>query len=339
MVTKKDLEGIQKCMLTLEILIKKYFQNQKIEEVHIVPYGSITNGLATRGNHDLDITIVLPLQIDDPEKRALKEEELLQGLSQWIRKGRADFSQVTCFTASFGPLLQFKHNLTQIDVDLSINKVLDPFNSHLMQVYAKLDTRFHKVALFLKQWNKRNFKNVSGKFNNLNSFSIVLMLIAYLQHIQVLPCLQKLKATKKHIKYFRYLFKNKVYNFGDVITTDIKFQSSFETIQLRFKNQKYQDKSVSELLIGFFDYYGSSFDFKGNAISISMDPPYLSKDVSHINKSYAAHINQRLQKHDKFRDAMIAQMTKCPILLVDPFDWTYNPAKNLKPKNSEEYVK
>lgn len=61
MVTKKDLEGIQKCMLTLEILIKKYFQNQKIEEVHIVPYGSITNGLATRGNHDLDITIVLPL--------------------------------------------------------------------------------------------------------------------------------------------------------------------------------------------------------------------------------------------------------------------------------------
>lgn len=70
-----------------------------------------------------------------------------------------------------------------------------------------------------------------------------------------------------------------------------------------------------------------------------MDPPYLSKDVSHINKSYAAHINERLQKHDKFRDAMLTQMTKCPILLVDPFDWTYNPAKNLKPKNFEEYVK
>jgi DNA polymerase sigma len=50
-----------------------------------------------------------------------------------------------------------------------------------------LDERFLKLALILKFWNKKTFASMGS--NKLNSYSIVLMLIAYLQREAVLPCL------------------------------------------------------------------------------------------------------------------------------------------------------
>jgi len=93
-------------------------------------------------------------------------------------------------TASFGQLLQFY--IDRVKVDISINKVLEPYNSKLLYSYAISDKRFHMLALYLKDWNKRLIKkNVEMRNGKcLNSFSIVLMLIAYLQHKKVLPCLQ-----------------------------------------------------------------------------------------------------------------------------------------------------
>lgn len=90
------------------------------------------------------------------------------------------------FTASFGPLLQLRDTVTEVDIDISLNKVLDNFNSELLQLYARFDSRFLKLALLLKKWNKKHFKDNKTR---LNSYSLTLMLIAYLQKCKVLPCL------------------------------------------------------------------------------------------------------------------------------------------------------
>jgi DNA polymerase sigma len=74
----------------------------------------------------------------------------------------------------------------ETDIDLSINKVIDPYNSMLIFTYAKLDKRFHKLAIVLKYLNKKRFPE---KNDRLNSYSIVLILIAFLQLKNVLPCL------------------------------------------------------------------------------------------------------------------------------------------------------
>ena len=87
------------------------------------------------------------------------------------------YTQVSLKNNSFGTLLKIKDRDLEIDIDVSVNKILDPYNSYLVQTYALLDERFHKLALILKYWNKQVFPDVSSR---LNSYSIVLMLIAYL---------------------------------------------------------------------------------------------------------------------------------------------------------------
>ena len=79
-------------------------------------------------------------------------------------------------------IIDYKNN--KLDIEISVNKVVDPFNSKLLLTYSMLDRRFHALALILKDWNKRKFKD---KLKRLNSYSIVLMVIAFLQSKEVLP--------------------------------------------------------------------------------------------------------------------------------------------------------
>lgn len=69
-------------------------------------------------------------------------------------------------------------------MDITINKTLEVLNSHLVNAYGAYDTRFIKLALFVKAWNKLRFPD---KMKRLNSFSIYLMLIAFLQKRGVMP--------------------------------------------------------------------------------------------------------------------------------------------------------
>ena len=78
---------------------------------------------------------------------------------------------------SAGFLLSFYDKVNRIDIDISLNKVLEIKNSELIQSYAAYDIRFIKLALVLKAWNKQQFPD---KMSRLNSFSIYLMLIAFL---------------------------------------------------------------------------------------------------------------------------------------------------------------
>lgn len=78
-----------------------------------------------------------------------------------------------------GFILSFVDERHGIEIDFAINKILEVMNSKLVSAYSLLDQRFLKLAVVLKSWNKQNFPD---KRKRLNSFSIYLMLIAFLQH-------------------------------------------------------------------------------------------------------------------------------------------------------------
>lgn len=87
--------------------------------------------------------------------------------------------------AQFGIFLHITdHKYNFFNIDISVQKILDIYNTKLIRTYALIDQRFVKVALVLKEWNKLNFKD---KVMRLNSYSITLMLIAYMQHCKILP--------------------------------------------------------------------------------------------------------------------------------------------------------
>ena len=77
-----------------------------------------------------------------------------------------------------GYILKFIDLKNNIDMDLSVNKVLEPFNSRLILEYCLFDNRFHEIATLLKIWNKYHFPDEGSR---LNSYSLTLMLIAFLQ--------------------------------------------------------------------------------------------------------------------------------------------------------------
>ena len=58
-----------------------------------------------------------------------------------------------------------------------MNKILEVKNSDMISTYCQVDERFRKVAMVLKHWNKNLDKH---KEKRLNSFSICLMLLAYM---------------------------------------------------------------------------------------------------------------------------------------------------------------
>ena len=72
-----------------------------------------------------------------------------------------------------------------------VNKNLEVYNSALILQYAKLDSRFRQVALYLKQWSNKYF----AKKTRLNNYSLYLMLIAYMQKKGLLPNLQALAGV------------------------------------------------------------------------------------------------------------------------------------------------
>lgn len=100
--------------------------------------------------------------------------------------------------ASFGYLLSIKDlKYSEVHIEIAINKVVDLYNSQLLRTYTLIDRRFHILSLILKDWNKKKFPD---KIKRMNSYSIVLMLIAFLQLKHVLPRLQQ-NCDKKIVKY------------------------------------------------------------------------------------------------------------------------------------------
>jgi DNA polymerase sigma len=101
----------------------------------------------------------------------------------------------------------------EVSIEVFINKIVDPYNTWLMQTYAMLDIRFLKLALVLKAWNKK--VNMSMGTNKLNSYSITLMLIGFLQFKNVLPCLQQIgldeknpQKTEKMVQYDKFIYES-----------------------------------------------------------------------------------------------------------------------------------
>ena len=75
---------------------------------------------------------------------------------------------------------------TGVDVEISLNNLTGVVNSELMRRYAELDDRFHKVGMFLKWFVKK--KRLFEKTAKLNSFSILSMLLVYMQDVKkILP--------------------------------------------------------------------------------------------------------------------------------------------------------
>ncbi len=102
---------------------------------------------------------------------------------------KVSFTPPITFFANFGELCyldvtSIENPSLKSELQLVINKHLETYNVALIRKYQELYAPLNSLARILKKWNKSIYPDNTRR---LSSHAIVLMLIAYLQHIGILP--------------------------------------------------------------------------------------------------------------------------------------------------------
>uniref|UniRef100_A0A0N4ZTY5 PAP-associated domain-containing protein n=1 Tax=Parastrongyloides trichosuri TaxID=131310 RepID=A0A0N4ZTY5_PARTI len=211
-------------------------------------------------NADVDLCWVIPgyginnLDIDHLGQR-MKIIFVLKEASNYLKNKLHGYNCLKNIQVieSTVPILQIKflYNNLLIEMDISVNNLPGIMNSKLLHYYHRHDIRFAQLVTFFKKFCKQSgYKNA---FNNcLNSYSISLMVLHFLQIVVEPPILPNLQKLRPDI-------------FG---TFELIWFPYFQKIKLPKYNVKKNETPVSELYLQFLKYFGT-FNSKCLGISIS----------------------------------------------------------------------
>lgn len=232
--------GKMKLHQALNTMIKSVFPYAGLYGV-----GSSMNGTGSNTS-DLDLCLMVSHKQLDQKRDAL---ELLKVLRIAMRK-LSFIKDLTLIRAKV-PILKFRDSISGCECDLNVNNAVGIRNTHLINAYTKSDWRISPLMLMVKRWARAQDINDASKCT-ISSFSLVLMLIHYLQvgcRPPVLPNLQQKYPDKFNPR------------------KDIRLLTLNDQIpQMSFGNQM----TLGELFIGFLDYYTNVFNFETNGISVRL---------------------------------------------------------------------
>ncbi|KAF1794762.1 PAP/25A-associated [Phytophthora cactorum] len=159
------------------------------------------------------------------------------------------------------PIIRFLHTRSgrEYECDLCFENVLATRNTPLLRAYASFDDRARTLGLAVKHWAKqRGISDASMGF--LSSYSFVLLSIYYLQVVRVLPNLQDPRLLESaHIKPEYY---------NDINIAFCEDRGVTQAFHKRSSDGNSSDKSLTTLLVGFFEFYAAQFDFAERVVTV-----------------------------------------------------------------------
>ena len=271
----------------------------------IAPYGSFSNTFFD-GKGDIDICI-------DPKGPWHKFRKYVNKIVGYIVRNK--IGRVVLFhRAKSFLLVTIYDEETKNELDITIHNLIPLINSKLIKLYSQYDQRFHIMGIYLKYRSKLN-KVHGAAIQYLSSYSLIIMLIYFLQNIikpHVLPDLQNIPINDNYeqpeykIDSYDYYDRHKIFKANIHIEENIeKIDKYMDYINKGEKNTE----SVSNLLLKFFEYYAYFYD---NSEPIS------------INKQIEITYNSKHKDKGFF--------------IQDPFELNKNPAKSMI-LNSSQYNK
>ena len=271
-------------------IIFKVFAKHNLENtIKVEPFGSIVNNFMTEWG-DIDICII-------PNDNNLIQSfwEYLEEIKEEVVTTQqiAKFVNIERYPRFL--ILKLEDIEKNIDLDITIQNKLPILNTKLIRLYSLLDQRFHILGIFLKFWVKKNkIHSAFDKF--LSSYALLILIIHYLQNIaepKVLPILQQIQNIR--IEY--------TYNYEEKeLKTNLYFEEDLDKINNTMNiinNNKENNNSIVELLIGFFEFYAYKYNHYLISISRSDKKPVPDEET-------------------------------IAFPLEDPFDVNYNPGKSMK---------
>ena len=316
---QKIIDNRNKRYNTLENIYDSYYNAiysslQNSNEIiidKVQKYGSFSNTfMVDIGDTDIDICIVPKCSLTFFQNNYL--EKLKDGI---INSNLGDIKEEIVTSNYILLKILYSNPKGKFNVDITVHNMLPIFNTYLIRLYGLYDQRFHIMGIYLKYWAKTN--NLHGaKDNYLSSYALLLMMIHFLQKIvepKILPNLQKIPINND---WSHPIYGEEIYEY---YCGDKKHETNcyFEKDSIRIKEYmkkvndgKFNDETVTNLLVKFFEYYAYFFDYSKQKISV----------------------HKELEESIKYSDDNI------PFSIDDPFEYTHNPGKSMS-KNSETYKK
>jgi len=219
----------------------------------IVPYGASTHGLFIKGYSDYDYCIRC-------KDLAVPHREAIECIAKGLRalQGKCDSVRVveSVKESVHGHYLEDIEHIVFVDkgtgrsVDVVLNNLPEIGSSRFIAAYDSIDPRFALLCRVVKYWARQRKINDPLK-GSLSTFSLVLMVINFLQSRRVLPTLSIMIFDRE---------------------SGLSPWSTQDDYQINV--QKYRDfaskneEPHSRLLVNFFHFYSHKFNWTKDVVSV-----------------------------------------------------------------------
>ena len=179
--TKQSIDVITKVIDRLSEITKQWDSDSIL-----LPFGSTSNGFRLRGSSDLDLTLMIP------DRMTIHPYYYHSELLKLLRKKTGEIWTVIDTPRLFILSCDYQYDEFEspLEVEILFNNVTGLVNSDYIRTISCIDSRFHQLGYYLKYFIDRG--GFFTKQNKLNSFSVICMLMVYLQDVVQPPVLPRI---------------------------------------------------------------------------------------------------------------------------------------------------
>ena len=295
-VTPKKVQKLQSVIEALEETLRTEFPNCKA-----YPYGSTSSGFAFE-DCDLDVFIDLGLcSLEDIAEVNRSDQQDRTRLMANILRREYRFRSATPIVNARIPIVKIQDRKTGIHCDVNCSCGMGVKNSQFLKFCRLYDERVDQLVSFVKLFAIKYDLIGRGPGDHLNSYTVVLMVLFFLQRQNILPSVEVLQS-----------------NIDEDLCCGWNFAFNEEYVMV-----KGNTSNVLNLLVNLFSFY-INFPFKTQIIC-----PLLGKPVKKYNLKYSYDLPDVLSTSPSFgkkKDKL--ELNKC-LVVQDPFELTKNVSSSV----------
>ena len=272
--------------------------HSEFPDCKVVPYGSFSSGFAFE-NCDLDVYTNLGHSVLDESSAKpssqWNDREKTRVVAEILRRNER-FRSATAVTNAKVPIVKIKDRRTGIRCDVNSSSAMGVKNSQFLNFCKNYDRRVEQLVKIVKYFAYKHGIIGSGIGPHFNSYTVVVLVIFFLQSKHVLPTVASLQED---------IPEDFCENWNFAFNKDRK--TSLEN-----------DQPISELLLEFFRFY-ASFPFSTDVVSPNVGTAVNKQMIEAGEGPWDNKIESLSRKLNIYKE----------VVIQDPFELSKNLSKNV----------
>ncbi|GAB9468656.1 polymerase [Globisporangium polare] len=234
---------------------------QEAIDERVVAIGKDGNGVNDNGEAAAAVAKAAATRIKEIMAKSRRQSDDLFRVKAMLERANCQIRVV--ISGARIPIIRFQHLPTKFECDMCFENVLATRNTFLLRAYAAFDERARVLGVAIKHWAKaRVISDASMGF--LSSYSYVLLSVYFLQVVAgVLPNLQDPELLAEAN------VAPELYNGVNIaFCEDRAAAQRFHEKHRRVAEPAGLKHSLATLLLGFFEFYATKFDFARRMVAV-----------------------------------------------------------------------